>query len=359
MNTSQLLDIFMTLVSIDSPTGEENGVAQWILNRLKDTADIIKEDSYRNIYVYIKGKGEPRFFSAHMDTVEPGRNIKPIIKGEYITSDGTTILGGDNKASLACMIHTIELLHSQKNTHRPLEFIFTRSEEIGNYGAINFDYSLLKSKTGYCFDSVMPVGTIVMGSPYYERINIKLIGKEAHASQPDDGINTLTLLRHFLEFQPQGFLNKDTLFNIGIVKGGYVRNSILGDIELMGEIRSLNEKSLIRFRSLIETHVKKSIKPFNGRYTFEFVRENSGYLYTNRHVIDEIHSVEKKMRTLSIVSRETIAWGVSDANIFYEKGLTCINLGDGVENAHSKEERIKLSELEKMSELMISLSSSW
>ena len=150
---NNLIEQFFSLVKIDSPTGHEQNVADYIVNYLTPLVDVVKKDKHGNVYAYISGAGKPVFFASHMDTVEPGRGIKPVRKGKYIISDGTTILGADNKAALASMLELASLLKSKKISHVPVEFIFTHSEESGNYGASSFDYRQLRSRTGYCFDS--------------------------------------------------------------------------------------------------------------------------------------------------------------------------------------------------------------
>ena len=146
---NMLINLFMDLVKIDSVTTNEEKFSRYLLKSLNNLGVKSVLDKYRNIYGYLKGTGKPLFLSAHMDTVEPGKNIQPQVRGNYIVSDGTTILGADNKATIACILKVLELLKIKKNKHRTLEVIFTRSEEVGNYGAVNFDYSLLTAKEGY------------------------------------------------------------------------------------------------------------------------------------------------------------------------------------------------------------------
>ena len=77
------------------------------------------------------------YFTSHMDTVVPGNGIKPSIKDGYIVSDGTTILGADDKAGLASMFEAIRVL--KKNIpHGKIEFIITVGEESGLVGAKAF-----------------------------------------------------------------------------------------------------------------------------------------------------------------------------------------------------------------------------
>lgn len=351
-----LIDTFFQLVKIDSPTGNEQLVANFILNYLKQYADILKKDKKGNIYARIDGVGEPIFFASHMDTVEPGRGIKPQIKKGYITSDGTTILGADNKTAIACMLELAHLFKTSKITHRPIEFIFTYSEEVGNYGAINFDYSWLKSKSGYCFDSICPVGTIIQASPFYERFDIKIKGKAAHASLPHIANNTLYFLSSFLNKINLGKLDVDSILNVGVVQVGDVRNTIPGELIIKGEIRSFIESSLFMHKKNILNIIHKLVKKHKMKIEHEFVRENPGYKHIDDKSLAMIKQIKKHMQKLGISPEIQNAWGVSDANIFNEKGLLCVNLGDGVEGAHTKFEKIKVSDLEATFQLMVEIS---
>lgn len=354
MNKS-LIDIFFQLVKIDSPTGNEQQVAIFILKYLKPFVDILKKDKKGNIYARIDGKGEPLFFASHMDTVEPGKGVKPQIKKDHITSDGSTILGADNKVAIAGMLELAHYLRTSKITHRPIEFIFTYSEEVGNYGAINFDYKWLNSKTGFCFDSICPVGTIIQASPFYERFDIKIKGKAAHASLPHVANNTLYFLSSFLNEITFGKLDDDSILNIGIVRSGDVRNTIPGELIIKGEIRSFIESSLILHKKNIIDIIHKLIKKHKMKIDHEFVRENPGYKHIDDRSLTMIKQIKKIMKQIDINPEIKNAWGVSDANIFNEKGLLCMNLGDGVEGAHTTSERIKINSLEAVFQLMVEI----
>ena len=351
----KLITTFFDLVKVYSPSGQEIAMTNYLESSLKKITNFCYKDKYGNVFARIEGKGNPLFFSAHMDTVEPGKNIKPQVKNGYLISDGTTILGADNKVAVACFLETARFLRINKIKHRPVEFIFTKSEEVGNYGAINFEYSLIKAKTGYCFDSVMPIGTIVTASPYYERFDLKLVGKAAHASKPEEAQNALILLNKFLNLMKLGRIDKDTLVNIGVVSGGTVRNTIPGEITLNGEIRSFDEKKLNEAKQNLLSVLKKIVPKTKSRYKIDFLRENPGYKFTNASIKHLIETITHSMRMVGMRPKKIDAWGVSDANIFNTKGLTCINLGDGVENAHTIKERIRITDMEKILKLILSL----
>src|SRR5580765_859834 len=98
----KLVDTFIALVRIDSPSGEEKEMGECLKRWLKKTGFNFKEDGVGNIFGFLdEYKKGPVLFSGHMDTVESGRSIKPVMKDGYILSEGETILGADNKVNIA------------------------------------------------------------------------------------------------------------------------------------------------------------------------------------------------------------------------------------------------------------------
>ncbi|GAB4218937.1 MAG: tripeptidase T [Candidatus Microgenomates bacterium] len=346
----ELINLFTTICQIDSPTGEEQKMVDFVFNYLKKLNIFVKKDSFGNIYARI-GNNPKVFLSAHLDTVEPGRGIKPKINKDYITSDGTTILGADNKVAVATILQaTKEIIKENKNIS--FEIIFTLSEEIGNYGAINFDYKLLQSKIGFCFDSSNPLGTIITASPFYERFDLKIIGQEAHASLPDKAKNVLFPLFEILKKQKLGKIDRYTLFNIGKINAGYVRNTIPGELIINGEIRSFFEKNLIKIKNKFLKLLNEIEKKYQIKIEKSFVRENPGYFHNSKISQKIIVSLKKILKNLKLKPQEKIAWGVSDANIFNNKNLLVFNLADATEYTHSKKERIKIKDLLKLKEII-------
>ena len=110
INQKRLVKTFLDLVKIDSPSGEEQSMAKEIANRLKRLGAKVIFDSYGNVIGKFDGIGAPVMLNSHMDTVEPGRGIKPKVTGDKITSDGETGLGGDPKAGVAAILEALESL---------------------------------------------------------------------------------------------------------------------------------------------------------------------------------------------------------------------------------------------------------
>ena len=113
-----------------------------------------------------------------MDTVVPGINIKPQIKEDgYIYSDGSTILGADDKAGLA-IIETIQYLNENEIPHGQIQFIITVGEESGLKGVKELDSTYIDAEFGYAVDASQPVGTTVVGAPTQMVINTTILGKQ-------------------------------------------------------------------------------------------------------------------------------------------------------------------------------------
>ncbi len=138
-----------------------------------------------NLIGKLKGNtsGETILFSAHMDTVSPpGIGIKSQIIDGVIYSDGTTILGGDDKASIAAIMEALETIKENSiPPHEDIEVVFLFMKRVDFTVQKNLDYSNLDAKLGFVFDSGGEPGEIIVQGPAQNKINVKFIGKEAHA----------------------------------------------------------------------------------------------------------------------------------------------------------------------------------
>lgn len=355
---TDISELFIDLVKIDSPTGEERFLAAYLQELLlkEELVDSVEVDEHGNLFARKKGLGEPVLLVAHLDTVEPGRGIKPLKKDGYITSDGKTILGADNKAAVAAIVHVLRQLKEGKSAHTNLELLFSVAEESGISGVSRFKRSNVKAKYGFCFDFSHPVGTVVIASPFYEKFALKIIGKEAHASHPEEGTNALISLRDLLVSLKLGRVNSEVMVNIGKLSGGYAVNTVVGEVVLEGEIRSLTEKSLNKYKKEFEKKLKKIGRNNKTKLEIEFVRENPGYFHKNKEASKILEQVKKAVLNLNLNYQEQIHWSVSDANILNEMGIICLNLADGTQMPHTKSERIKQFELQNLAALIGQLS---
>src|SRR6266571_7230850 len=134
-NGERVVETFIDLVTIDSPTGSEQAISDYLVNHFSKRGIEVVQDTKRNVLAKIPGVGEPLLFAAHMDTVEPGTTIRPQIVDGVLKSSSDTILGADNKSTIAVLLETVDRLREGHDVHRPLELLFTVDEEQGNTGA--------------------------------------------------------------------------------------------------------------------------------------------------------------------------------------------------------------------------------
>ena len=78
MKKSERLELFLDLCRIDSPSGEEQSVGGYIIKHLARHKIRAGRDAYVNAIAKVAGEGKPLVLSAHLDTVEPGRGVKPV-----------------------------------------------------------------------------------------------------------------------------------------------------------------------------------------------------------------------------------------------------------------------------------------
>lgn len=191
VNKDRLVSEFMELVQVDSETGFEADIAEVLKKKFSELGLEVLEDEAKektghganNLICTLKGNKDgvdPIYFTSHMDTVVPGKGIKPSIQDGYIVSDGTTILGSDDKAGLSAMLEAIRVLKENNIQHGDVQFVITVGEESGLVGAKALDPSMIHAKFGYALDSNGKVGDIIVAAPTQAKINTIIKGKTAH-----------------------------------------------------------------------------------------------------------------------------------------------------------------------------------
>src|SRR5699024_2190007 len=169
-----------------------------------------------------------------------GNGINPMIKDGYITSDGTTILGADDKAGLAAILEAIRIVQENAIPHGDVQFVITAGEAAGLAGARALDPSLLKAQYGYALDSNGDVGDIIVSAPTQAKIFATIKGKTAHAGlAPEKGVSAITIAAKAIANMPHGRIDEETTANIGRFEGGQQTNIVCDHVEVVAEARSL------------------------------------------------------------------------------------------------------------------------
>ena len=362
---SQLINEFIELVQIDSETKHEEVIAPVLVKKLEDMGfDVFQDDAHTrnghgagNIIATLKGTKdvEPIYFTVHMDTVVPGKGIKPEIREDgYIYSDGTTILGADDKAGIAALFEMVRQLKALNIEHGTIQFIITAGEESGLVGAKELDPSLIIAKYGFAVDSDGKVGGIVTAAPFQAKIFAKIIGKTAHAGvAPEKGISAITVAAKAVAQMKLGRLDEETTANIGRFEGGQATNIVCDEVNILAEARSINEEKL----NVQTAHMKE---------TFERIATEMGaraevevkLMYPGFRVTEGDKVVQIAMEAARQIGREPklgISGGGSDANVIAGFGIPTVNLSVGYEEIHTTNERMPIEELEKLAEYLVEI----
>ncbi len=352
--TTSIVDYFISLVKIDSESKNEKLIAEKLKHDLEELGAKVEIDNSAerigsntgNIIAYFDGEisKKPIMFCAHMDTVKPGNGIKPQIKEDRIITDGTTILGSDDKSGIAEIIWAIKELKEENEKTAPFEILFTVCEEIGLLGAKNVDPKKFKSEIGFALDS-HKVGEITNQAPYQNSMKFTIFGKEAHAGvEPEKGINAIKIAAVAISNMKIGRIDDETTCNIGIIEGGKATNIVPNKVVIKAEVRSHNLEKLENVTKRMKSAFDKAAKLYNSSIEAIIVREYNAFKIEKNNIVVEL--AKNAADNLNIKFKTVIGGGGSDANILNLKGMEMVIAGSGMSAVHTVEEYILIKELE-------------
>lgn len=365
VNKERLVDEFLELVQIDSETKDEAIIANVLKKKFTDLGlDVLEDNSKEetghgagNLICTLKDTKEnidTIYFTSHMDTVVPGNGIKPSIEDGYIVSDGSTILGADDKAGLAAIFEMIRTLQENNMDHGVIQFIITAGEESGLVGAKALDASLLKAKYGYAIDSNGEVGDIIVAAPTQAKIFTKMIGKTSHAGvAPEKGVSAITLAARAIAKMPLGRIDDETTANIGRFEGGKQTNIVCDYVEVLAEARSLVPEKMKKQVEKMKQAYESTAKEYGGTAEVDVQIMYPGF---KQEAGDQVVEVARNAaKTVGLESKLLTSGGGSDANVIAGHGIPTVNLAVGYEDIHTTNERIAVKDLLKISEYIIAI----
>ena len=365
VNETRLLNEFLELVQIDSESGKERQIADVLITKLKNlNLDVFEDDTTKitnheagNLFAYIEGteKNAPTImFNSHMDTVKPGKGVKPIVKDGFITSDGTTILGADNKAGIAAILEAIRVLKEQNIKHGPIQIIFSSGEESALAGVRAMDKTHIKADFGYAFDTVKPVGEANTSAPARGVITAEVFGKKAHAGvAPEAGVSAILIASCAVAKMPLGRIDFETTANIGTFKADGSLNVVNDHVLMVAEVRSIDNEKFQNQMDVMVKALEDTALELGGKVN---IKAEAKYPAFKQELNTQVVDVAK--RAASRIGRNFVGapgGGGSDANIFNGYGLPTIVLGVGYKDNHTTKERIAVEELNKMVEMAVAI----
>jgi len=371
INEQRAIEQFMDLVRISSVSKNERALAEYIMEHFHNFGYEVIEDlqskaavpgaSVGNVIVKIPGQGvlatEPAILlSAHMDTVEPGENIKPQLTadGTRVVSDGTTILGADDKGGIAQIFELVHVLREKELAHPPLELVFPICEEIRLLGSRFLDVSLISAKTVYVLDGGPDVGDVLVGSATIYDVQGKINGKAAHAGvDPDKGISSIQVLAEAITKMKLLKVDEETSSNIGFVKTDYPLN-VVPEVTTFGfEVRSLDDKKAsVQLQSMVDA-LEAAAKAAGATVELDISKVVTAYrLSEDNPVLKHYHQV---CEANDIEVRETVSRGGTDLSSYISHGLNGIVIATAGEAPHTLEEYLDIPIFMRSLDLLIKL----
>jgi tripeptide aminopeptidase len=353
INSERLLQTFLDLVQIDSPSGYEQEIGAHLHARLQNLGMQTHVDKAGSVLGRWEGQGEPLLLSAHMDTVSPGRGVHPVVRDGVIYSDGTTILGGDDKSGIAVILELLTCLEEQ-GQHPAVEVVFSTSEEIGLLGAKAMDVNWFRARQALVLDSGGPINMLVYGAPVSDKFDATVHGQAAHAgSNPEDGTNAIQIASQAIANMPLGRIDAETTANIGLIQGGQAVNVVPDRVEMHGEARSHSTEKLDAQIAAMRQALENAVSGQPGaRLELEVRRSYEAYRLPHQDPL-----LQRICQALQELGYDPPAYklsgGGSDANILNARGIRAVPVSTGMQSVHTTEECIALDDMVTCARLVL------
>ena len=371
MNRERLRDEFLELVRISSVSKREGNVAKRLTAILEglgatvqvdDAGDKIGSDT-GNLVARFPGTAPdvaPFLLCGHMDTVPPADNVRPVVDGDVIRTDGSTVLGGDDKAGIVAILETVRLLRERRIPHGPVDVLFTICEELGLIGAKHFDVGRLRARTGLVLDCD-GVHELITRAPAANRMQFTVHGLEAHAGlAPEQGISAVQVAAEAIAAMRLGRVDAATTANVGRIEGGLASNIIPNRVVLRAETRSLTVEALeAQTRHMLECLERAAAQrsvTVAGRTTTARVEARVERDYEPLSVADDtriVRLVRGAAERLSKPFKTRSTGAASDANVFSGRGIEVANLGCGMRQIHTVNEWVDVNDMVATTELLV------
>lgn len=231
----KLIETFVELAKIPSPSLGEDKVRDRILEMLEQEGIQAQKDRYGNIHAFVNATDntkKPLLLSAHMDVVGDDSPVNIVVNGDIIETDKQRTLGADDKAGIAAAIRLACEINKNKDLkHGGLELVFTRDEEQGMTGIHNFDFSKLESEYILVLDSA-ELGKFEISGASYTKLDVIVETKTGGHSGLDidkkDRLNAAKVIADYVKVAPIGVINEDEL---GVVTSANLGCIVAGGIE--------------------------------------------------------------------------------------------------------------------------------
>lgn len=281
-------------------------------------------------------------------------NLKNYYGHTLITTDGTTLLGGDDKAGITAIVTAAEEILNSDIKHGDVRVAFTPDEEIGR-GPHKFDVEKFNADFAYTIDGG-PVGELQYESFNAAGVKVIIKGKNIHpGTAKGKMVNSLTIASKFvLEFDetdtPEHSEGYEGFFHLLNISGS------TDETELEYIIRDFDKDS---FESR-KNHMRKIVKEYQSKYGEENVllELNDQYYNMKEKIEPKFYIVDIAKEAMESLGIEPIIHpvrGGTDGSQLSYMGLPTPNIFTGTENMHGRHEFTSVDDMEKVSKTIVEI----
>ena len=286
--------------------------------------------------------------------------LKDMIGFDIITTDGTTLLGADDKAGIAEIMDAMNYLVTHPEIkHGTIRVCFTPDEEVGR-GTEKFDIKKYGAKYAYTIDGSTR-GEVETETFSADAVTIKFNGKNVHPGYAKDKmINAVKIAARFLEMLPKDSLSPETTES----RQGYVHPTQINGNETQAVIkfiiRDFDAEKLKEYENFLKDLCQKTVAQFPGStLDFEVFEQ-----YRNmKYVLDQNPMVEanalEALKLLGIKPIQSAIRGGTDGSRLSIMGLPTPNLFAGGHNFHGFLEYVAVQDMEAAVKMIVTLANVW
>ena len=355
----ELVDLFIRLASIRSPSREERDVADAVVAYAREAGFSVEEDDSAvlsgcacgNLIVRVPGRGEgtPVALCAHLDTVPTDEAPTVVVENGVVRSDGRTVLGADDKAAVAALLLVLRDL-GREAPAADVEFVFTAGEEIGLQGAKAMELGDLRSRLVCVFDSEGAPGTVIRSAPTLKAVVARFHGTAAHSGiEPEHGRSAVVAAARAVAAMRLGRLDADSTANVGLIKGGSAVNVVPEHCSVFAEVRSRDEALLAGHVTGMVEACTVAAAEAGVDLDLDIEEHFRGYTWDDGSL--PLRLVDAALADAGIEAQHVAGGGGSDSNVFNARGLPAVTLGVGFERVHSSHESMRVDRLHRLYDL--------
>jgi tripeptide aminopeptidase len=279
-----------------------------------------------------------------------------MVREGVVYSDGTTILGADDKSGIAVLLEVLAVLQDDVAFERrpAIEIALSVGEEIGLLGAKGLDVDWFQATQALVLDMGGSLNVIVHAAPASDKFDAVVHGRAAHAgANPEEGINAIAVAAQGIAAMPLGRIDDETTANVGLIQGGSAVNVVPDRVSMRGEARSHDVAKLDAQIAAMRTALDTAVAAHQGAQ-LEIEIERA---YPAFRLDEDAPLLCRIARALEAMGEDApilqAGGGGSDANILNARGIAAVPISTGMQGVHTTGEHIAVVDMVRCAEFVL------